>query len=430
MSLPGGVPCPDKMPWSVMGVFSLLLVFGGVILFALYVKQRRYALACAAMLILQLSYGLFQCISMFITQALPGPVAVAVVGWFAGLSGWIVLLVCAVLAAGEIMLLTSFVSRRRNQITRMSVKEATDSLPLGVLCYAPDGRILLMNNAMERFCGTLTGTMLTDGRSFAEKLTARAFLPGCKVVYDEDTLVVLLSDGMVWNVEKEVIPYENIGVRAILVSNITDAYSKTVELHRIQREVSALNARLIETNKNIVALTAEQEILAAKVRIHDEMGYNLLAIKRYILNGGSEQEKAHLIEQVRENIDFLRCKRDAAADDYQLMIETAKKLGVDVVVSGTLPQTERVKQVIAAGIHECFTNILRHARGNRLTVDIMETGNHIIAVFTGNGEPPEKEIQEKGGLTLLRSMTEKLGGSMTIRSVPVVSITLVLPREV
>lgn len=38
----------------------------------------------------------------------------------------------------------------------------------------------------------------------------------------------------------------------------------------------------------------------------------------------------------------------------------------------------------------------------------------ITVVFTNNGNPPESEIVEKGGLATLRSMVEAAGGTMEI----------------
>ena len=203
-----------------------------------------------------------------------------------------------------------------------------------------------------------------------------------------EAFVIRLSDDTVWTITEEIIPYESISIQAIMVSDITDAYRKTQELRHVQEKVLMLNAKLLKTNQEIVALTAEQELLAAKVKIHDELGQNLLSIKRLILNGcGTESEKAGMIKRLHENIDFLKGEVDAVPDEYELMIGTAKRLGVDVV-SGALPQTEPMKHIIATGIHECFTNTLRHAHGNMLNVCITENENSLTAIFTNNGEPP------------------------------------------
>lgn len=422
----------DLALWSVMGVFTVLLFFTGVSIFALMLRQKRRAGSVAALLAILLSYSLFQCIGAFLHEMERSSAAAQTVRRFAvTLPSWLILLTCIVLTVGEMLLFGSIVAHRKNRVTLMSLKEATDSLPMGILCYVPNGRILLVNRTMERFSKMLTGDMLTDGMTFAEKLHTERFLPCCQTINTEDALVIRISNNTVWTVTEEIIPYEGMEIQAIMVSDITDAYCKTLELRRIQEQVLALNVRLVKTNREIVALTAEQELFAAKVKIHDELGQNLLFIKRLILNGsGTEFEKSEIVKRLHENIDFLKGEADAIADEYELMIGTAKRLGVDVIVSGTLPQTEPLKQVIATGIHECFTNTLRHAHGNRLDVCITENENQVIAVFTNNGKRPTREIHEKGGLGLLRTLTERTGGQMTVSAEPDLSITIELPKEV
>ena len=54
----------------------------------------------------------------------------------------------------------------------------------------------------------------------------------------------------------------------------------------------------------------------------------------------------------------------------------------------------------------------------------------LTAIFTNNGDLPTGEIQEKGGLKLLRALTERAGGQMTVSAEPDLSITIELPKEV
>lgn len=423
-------PYLDKVLWPLMGVFAALLFFVSIVILALLIRQRRYKGLWFALPELLFSYFLFQCISTLICGVERGPITTAIVTWFGSLPDWLILSFCVVLAIGAVLILDNIAAHEKSRITPMSVKEATDSLPAGLLCYAPGGRVLLINHAMEDFSRALTGDVVTDGEAFSKKLRSGEFLPGNKSVTVGDALVVLLANGTAWSLAEEVIPYEKIGVQTLIVSDITDTYRKTFELRRMQEKVSDLNIRLAKVNREIVELTVEQEILAAKVKIHDELGSNLLAIKRFLLSGGTEQEKAEIVERLRRSITFLQEEQAAVTDEYELMIGTAKRLGVRVTVTGTLPQIEPQKHIVATAIHECFTNTLRHAHGDVLQVSITETGNNIVAELTGNGEQPTGKIREKGGLVSLRALTEQAGGHMTIRTTPSFTVTLELPKEV
>ncbi len=116
-------------------------------------------------------------------------------------------------------------------------------------------------------------------------------------------------------------------------------------------------------------------------------------------------------------------------DEYELMIGTAERLGVSVAVTGTLPQTEINKHILATPSMSALQTFFATLAG-RAGVKITETETHIAAELIGNGVPPGGEIVEKGGLVSLRALTERAGGTMTVRSVPIFSITLELPKEV
>ena len=109
---------------------------------------------------------------------------------------------------------------------------------------------------------------------------------------------------------------------------------------------------------------------------------------------------------------------------------TAQTLGVAVRTKGAIPEWEPARHIIAVAVHECFTNTLRHARGDRLDVNAEKTENGLRISFTNNGIPPSGPISEKGGLAALRGLAEQAGGRMSISVDPVFRLTLELPGEV
>lgn len=419
----------DKTLWALMGLITLFLFLGAVVLFALLVRQKRYRKMWAVLPLILLSYFLYQCICIY-TALANSPAAVSVVTWFAGLPGWLVLLVSMFLGLAEGLLFRSIGKYEKSRITPMSVKEATDSLPMGICAYLPGGHIVMMNRAIEDFCLKATGNVLTDGEAFAERLCSGSLQPGCKTVMLGETPVIVLADDTAWAVFEEVLSGEKEKTRFLRVSDITETYQKTLALRSVQEKVSSLNRRLAKANREIVDLTAAQEVLNAKIKIHDELGSNLLSIRRYLQSGGSTEERAEIVGRLRRNLTFLKGKPETPADEYELMMETAARLGVRITVTGNLPQTEPHKRILATAMHECLTNMLRHADGDELRITITEENGKLVAVFANNGEQPDGEIREKGGLASLRALTEQGGGVMTIRSAPSFAILLELPKEV
>ena len=247
--------------------------------------------------------------------------------------------------------------------------------------------------------------------------------------------LILLPDDTAWSIEQEELPFDGTRLHMLYAFDITETYRKTLSLQKLQKEVAALNERLANYNQEIVALTTQREILHAKVRIHEELGGILLAMKKLITEGGSPEEFSDLHGRLSRNLFFIRTEspRRELRDEYELIMETAETLGVHIHLEGKLPEQQTRKHIFATAIHECITNTLRHAHGDALFITCTELaspqGACIRAVFTNNGVQPTEEIKEKGGLLSLRKLLEAAGGTMTVRSVPAFSLTVELPKE-
>lgn len=417
--------------WIGIRVSSVLLFFIGVTIFALLIRQKRYRLLWLGAPMFALSFLAEQCFYAYLEGTVYAQTVPSVSKYFSSLPDWLPLLLLLVLAVTELLLFQSILLYEKRRITGMSIKEATDNLPIGICWYEPDGMVLLVNHAMEEFCEKTTGELLLSGDAFYKRLCDGTLLEGCQTVTVGGDTMVLLPDRTAYKIRNESAVYKDRRVCMLLALNISEIYLKTLELQEKQKKVAALGRHLIKVNREIVALTAEREILNAKVKMHDELGNNLLSIKRFMRNGGTEQEKEALLKSLGHNLAFLKNARSfPARDEYELMLETARSLGVSVTVSGKLPDTEPHKHILATAIHECFTNTLRHAHGDALFLSILETDDRITAVFENSGVPPIGTIEEKGGLLSLRALTEQAGGRMNIRTDGTFAVVLELPKEV
>ena len=416
--------------WVTLGLTALLLVFSAVTHLALAIRLwRGRAFFCAAAL-LALSYTVLQCIFARVQQTASTPGQTAFVALFTAGNGLFPLALCLGMAAGACLLWHSFRRVAANRITPSSIKEATDTMPSGICFCREDGRVLLVNRAMEALCRRLTDDALVNGRMFFEALSGGALPEGCQRAGSPEEPLIILPDGAAWSFSRKRLQDEQLRADLIVASDVTEIYNKTRALSRAREEVTALNRRLTDYNREIVALTTAREILNAKVKIHDELGGNLLAIRRWLLEGGSEGDRADIVERLRTNVAFLKSGRaPEARDECALMLETAQALGVRVEIEGKLPDREPARHILAVAIHECFTNTLRHAHGSALALRVEEDDRRVRARFTNDGEQPSGPIRERGGLSSLRTLVERAGGRMLVRTTPVFSIELELPKE-
>ena len=241
--------------------------------------------------------------------------------------------------------------------------------------------------------------------------------------------ILTLPDGTIQSFNKSVISYGSHTYNMLTASDVTEEYVRTKILDKKREAVRSLNSRLNEYNRNILSVITAREILNAKIKIHDELGAGLLQIKNYLQNGGNAEERELIKKRITGNIGYLKEESETEnSDEYKLIITTAASLGVTITIDGVLPDTQPYKHILATALHECFTNTLRYAKGNRLTINLNESDGSLHAELTNNGLPPQNEIIEKGGLSSLRNLTEQAGGTMRIQSFPAFTLFIDLPK--
>lgn len=339
------------------------------------------------------------------------------------------ILVCLI-AWEEILLYKSILKINRSSITQSSVKEAVDGLPTGIMCCLESGRILLVNAVYQDFCQKVYGEVPVNGLDLKRHLDEGSFSSDCSLEKREDTYIVSFYQETYYSVQFEKRVFENLLTTIALVSDVTEEVQKNIELEERGKKLIALNNELLERNRKIVSMIAEKEVLNAKMHIHNELGSTLIRLRSFLEGEKDVQSEAQMVAQLKDTVRFLRSEEESEViDECSLMISTAKKLGVNVEVTGFIPSEEQARHIIACGIHECFTNTIRHAHGNMLFLKIEETDPWIRVQFTNNGYQPDETVKERGGLKSLRILTEKSGGSMEIRSVPRFQLILRLRKE-
>ena len=157
------------------------------------------------------------------------------------------------------------------------------------------------------------------------------------------------------------------------------------------------------------------------MEVHNNVGNVLLESQRYLRDPAAFDEERLLQSLKYTNNGVLReCEQDdSRRDALAEALEAAEILGVDVSVAGRFPEEESCRGILAAAIRECAANTVKHAGGNRLSVEILadgQAGRGGTLLICSNGTPPEEPIRESGGLLSLRSLVERQGGTMTVRA--------------
>lgn len=415
--------------YALIGVLTFFLFMGMAYLFAMsFSKSRRafpikYYVRIASLLVgMVITYIMLQCIMGANDNKNNNPVVIRMIRAFSGVPILYVLLICVFLIVVEITLILESIKWDKTHITANSLKEAVDSLPAGVCAFEDNGRVILKNAIMDKISLAITGEMLLNGLSFelGMKKYPLKNVMGEKKVYT-------LQNGTVFIFSREELCLNKRKLILLTAFDMTEEYGKTQILLQKRRSVQELNARLVAYNRDIVSIITSQEILNAKVKIHDELGAGLLSIRHYLVSGGGEEEKEEIIEKLNQNMEFLQREMvENPQDEYLLMFSTANALDVRITIDGELPEDEPNKHIVATAIHECFTNTVRHAKGDLLNIRVRENGG-VLLEFTNNGDQPTDAIVEKGGLASLRSLVEGVGGTMNIDVRNGFKLSIILP---
>lgn len=358
---------------------------------------------------------------------------------------WIIVaLVMVVIFAAEVLCLVEVDRAGRDKLSPGSVKESLDALPDGVCFFSEDGRILLSNRRMQHISSDITGIGILNGEKLWRCIEEKSVKTDVS-----DGLVIFTSDSKVWNVRRSEIEAEGNRINEIVALDVTEQYELRRELEERNERLNSVNERLRIFSRDMSRLTAEKELLDAKIKVHDDLGRSLLAFRAYLTAEPSKRDRSKLLPLWRYVISVMK-KETAPSEEWDAIEKTAESLHIQIEINGDLPAgladlpvSGAARSAIMAAIRECLTNTARHAGGDRLFVLIKcgveqgadhasTSGNpsasgtapcadapHGIRVeITNNGRMPLTPVQEAGGLSNLRRMVERAGGNMTIESSP------------
>ncbi len=328
-----------------------------------------------------------------------------------------------VLLAGNLFWQRRMLRRyREDHPTPWSVKETMDLLPAGIAFAEADGNVVFANLTMNELARALTGKILTDLTPLWERAGAGEKKPG--------TLRVAFPEGTrVWQLFPARVTVNGKTYLQLTATDITLQAEINEELQGKNKKLREIRRRLEIYNRQAEQIIISQELLNARMQVHNETGHILLASRSYLDRPDAVDEAALLHSLKLANAYLLRefeeddTQREALAE----AMEMAGAIGVAVKLHGIIPEGGTPRAILAAAIGECATNIRKHADGDMLLVETKKTDGEILFILTGSGEPAEKPIAESGGLASLRMLAENAGGSMAVSASPVFTLSIRLP---
>ena len=200
----------------------------------------------------------------------------------------------------------------------------------------------------------------------------------------------------------------------MIASDITAEYEKTKALENDKAELSRLNKELADYYFSIDESVKRQEVLQAKINIHDEM--NRLMLSNMAANKKDVKALDKIFSLWEQNALLLCMEADNKANAKQsdAFNSLSNALGIDLIWKNSLPAllNERQKELFFFTAQEALVNAVKHAQASALEISFEQCKNAILCRFTNNGRLPEREVPFAGGLANIFLLAEKQGASL------------------
>jgi len=330
---------------------------------------------------------------------------------------------------------------KKNTSAKM-IKKAIDSYPGGICFSALDGRVILVNEKMNKLMLELTGHTILNAKTAWEELTnfanngkaeklTQSWLPKDTNNGDEgiqQQLFFRFSDGLIWRFEMKFLDSNTVQIEAAEITELyrlsEELYENTIRLQEMQKRQKTLLDSIVEVNLN-------KEILAAKMHIHDELGHCLLATTKAI----SEESLAENTNTLRKSWnstirDFSNISTVWTVPDSSLqseLMQVAELIGCKVIFLGEQPKSRKALQLLYAAVREALTNAVRHADATELAVKIKQDKQRYHIEISDNGSVSVSSITEGNGLSALRQRLEQEGASLKVLCDKSVSLIVDIP---
>lgn len=388
----------------------MLCVFGiAVIVYAVF--QRRYKTAVVSLVPFACTYLIWQL--LFTIHLGDGIIDIEIAQRALDHAPWI-LWIAALIAVTLVMelLLAGSIRYDKNHITPNAIKLCADRMHCGICYWRDNGRVIFSNDCMKRLCISLTNKPLLNGNHFRAALTDG----------------YLTVDGKAWRFVCRDLMLGGETLHEMIASDVTEEYAKTEILRKDTEELSRINRELQEHRLKIADTVRKQEILQAKVNIHDEM--NRLMLRTVVADCHNKEELASVFSLWKRNALFLCMEAETDKMAVDKIEELAEQMNIRLIWQSELPKslTDKQRELFFSAFGEAIINAAKHAEAETLTVSFCETDDDISCTFENDGKV-SGNIRFTGGLSNLSLLAKEQDASVTAEADKTFRLTMIFSKK-
>lgn len=290
---------------------------------------------------------------------------------------------------------------------KSAVIEAFDKMDFGACYYDATGRVILCNEYMHELAGKIMGTRVLNGLEFEQKLVG---------IFGEtkgSDMHEFTTDDKQYSAKIGKVLVKKEALFELIVVDITGIKDKEKVLIEDNERLTAINKHLHDYGDIADTVIREQEILNAKIMVHDRLGDLLLTTKKAIEEKLPDEDLGQLVKHIKDTLSFMTSMEEGKEEEWEELLKTAVGIGVQVHLTGLVPEKKELKEIVFLAIRECLTNTVRHANGHNLYVTIA-SGDNTKLEITNDGDKPKGAITMGTGLSALKAKVDKAEGDFQI----------------
>lgn len=380
---------------AFFALWALLLCLFNIANSVLAFTKRKYLFGVLSVLAFGLAYTLWQVIFDYALKNKFGSYS-NLTELMVGINWLYWLLILFLLTSLTAILFIYNIHYERNNITANSIKLYLDKVDCGVCCYKDNGRLLFSNICINQLSTKITGSPLLNGNHFKESLTEN-------LVSVEDEKWMFSCRDIILN---------NDVIHEIKATNVTNEYNKTKDLEKDKLELSRIKKELEEYNLSINEVVKHQEILQAKINIHDEM--NRLMLSTVMNEDPKELDKIFSLWEQNTLLLSKEVEDIQVEESIKRLTEIAKSLKMNLVwdENTLFILDDEQKGAFFQTAQEAMANASKHASATNIFISIEELNKGIKCKFINKINAPLENVKFTGGLSNLEKLVKKYGASI------------------
>ena len=404
-------------PRSLFGLWAFLLCCAGVIGIVLSVSFKRYRYGLLSLVAFAPSYYLWQVV-FNISGIVRNPPVHAPSRASSILSGlpWLVWFI-ALLVISFAALLSIYLNIRysRTHITPLAIKQCGDRMSCGICYWMDNGRMIFSNDCMNRLCLKLTGSQLLNGNSFRDAVSDGTQTVGTKV----------------WNFTFRDVTLDGRRLHEMVALDVTETYAKTESLRLSNEQMEHMTEELKAYSLKIDDVVRRQEILQAKVNIHDEMNRLMLATVAAEMDNVEALDRIFTQWQKNALLLCLEAEEKTGQNATDQLERFAQLLGIELHWNGSFPDTmsENQRELFLTAVREAIANAVKHAEAKALTVSFAESDTVIRCTFENDGTVRAGEVRFTGGLANLSLLAGEQNAVLSAEAGETFKLHLLFPKN-